>query len=133
MVVSLESMPFQKTQWNKSHINYKIKVESSLASYLYTVDILCNSGKTVNQLLFEDISSEIEIEYRASEENDEFLDNNDVSMSHIIFLYEEAKRNHLIGEISRNLHLELKGLVAQQCIEIKHEIQSMYEIIMGKQ
>ena len=40
------------------------------------------------------------------EENDELLDNNDVSMSHINFLYEEAKRNHLIDEISRNLQLD---------------------------
>ena len=48
-------------------------------------------------------------------------------MSHIDFLYEEAKRNHLIDEISRNLQLELKGLVAQQYTEIKHEIMSMYD------
>ena len=40
------------------------------------------------------------------EENDELLDNNDVSMLHINFLYEEAKRNHLIDEISRNLQLD---------------------------
>ena len=50
------------------------------------------------------MSAEIEIEYRHSEENDELLDNNDVSMSHINFLHEEGKRNHLIDEISRNLH-----------------------------
>ena len=84
----------------------------------------------------EDISAEIEIEYRTSEENDELLDNNDVSVSHINnFLYEEAKRNHLIDEISRNLQLELsrnlqlelKGLVAQQYTEIKHEVKSMYD------
>ena len=68
----------------------------------------------------EDISAEIEIEYIPSEEND-------VSMSHINFLYEEAKRNHLIDEISRNLQLELKGLVAQQYTEIKHKIKSMYD------
>ena len=48
-------------------------------------------------------------------------------MSHINFLYEEAKRNHMIGEISRNLQIELKGLVAQQYTEIKHEIKSMYD------
>ena len=62
---------------------------------LYMVDSLCNCGKTVNQLLLEDISAKIDIEYRPSEENDELLDNNDVSMSHINFLYEGAKRNHL--------------------------------------
>ena len=90
---------------------------------LYMVDALCSCGKTVNQLLLEDISAEIEIEYRPSEEND----NNDVSMSHINFLYEEAKRNHLIDEISRNLQLELKGLVAQQYTEIKHKIKSTYD------
>ena len=67
------------------------------------VDSLCNCGKTVNLLLLEDISAEIETEYRPSEENDKLLDNKDVSMSHINFLYEEAKRNHLIVEISRNL------------------------------
>ena len=49
---------------------------------LYMIDSLCNCGKTVNQLLLEDISAEIEIEYRPSEKNDELLDNNDVS-SHI--------------------------------------------------
>ena len=64
---------------------------------LYMVDSLCNCGKTVNQLLLEDISAEIE--YRPSEENDELLDNNDVFMSRIYFLYEEAKRNHFIDEI----------------------------------
>ena len=67
------------------------------------VDSLCNCGKTVNLLLLEDISAEIETECRPSEENDKLLDNKDVSMSHINFLYEEAKRNHLIVEISRNL------------------------------
>ena len=41
------------------------------------------------------------------------------------FLYQEAKRNPLTDEISRNLQLELKGLVAQQCTDIKHEIKSM--------
>ena len=90
---------------------------------LYMIDALCNCGKTVNQLLLEDISAEIEIEYRPSEEDD----NNDVSISHINFLYEEAKRNHLIDEISRNLQLELKGLVAQQYTEIKHKIKSTYD------
>ena len=77
------------------------------------VDSLCNCGKTVNLLLLEDISAEIETEYRPSEENDKLLDNNDVSMSHINFLYEEAKRNQLIDEISLKLLLELKGLVTQ--------------------
>ena len=74
---------------------------------LYMVDSLCNCGKTVNQLLLEDISAEIEIKYRPSEENDELLDNNDVSMSHLNFLYEKAKQNYLIDEISRNLQLEI--------------------------
>ena len=82
--------------------------------------------------MLEDISAEIEIEYRLSEESDEFLDNNDVSMSHTNFLYEEAKRTHLIDEISRNLQLELKGLVAQQYTKIKHEIKSMYDHNHGK-
>ena len=63
--------------------------------------------------MLEDISAEIETEYRPSEENDKLLDNNDVSMSHINFLYEEAKRNQLIDEISLKLLLELKGLVTQ--------------------
>ena len=58
---------------------------------LYMVDSLCNCGKTVNQLLLEDMSPEIEIEYRPSQENDKLLDNNDVSMSHINLLCEEAK------------------------------------------
>ena len=91
------------------------------------VDSLCNCRKTVKQLLFQDISAEIEIEYRPSEENYELLDNNDVSISHINFLYEKAKRNYLIDEISRNLQLQLKGLVAQQYTKIKHEIESMYD------
>ena len=90
---------------------------------LYMVNSLCNCGKIVNRLLLEDISAEIEIEYRPSEEND----NNDVSMSRINFLYEEAKRNHLIDEISRNLQLKLKGLVAQKYTEIKHKIKSTYD------
>ena len=96
---------------------------------LYMVDSSCNCGKTVNQLLLEDISAEIEIEieYRPSEENDELLDNNDVLMSHINFLYEEVKRNNLVYEILRNLQLELKGLVAQQYTVIKYEIKSMYD------
>ena len=75
---------------------------------LYMADSLCDCGKTVNQLLLEDISADIQIEHRTSEENDELLDNNAVSMSHINFLYEEAKRNHLIHEISRNLQFKLK-------------------------
>ena len=94
---------------------------------LYMVNSLCNCGKIVNRLLLEDISAEIEIEYRPSEGNDELLNNNDVSMSHINFLYDEAKRNHLIDEISRNLQLKLKGLVAQQYTEIKHKIKSTYD------
>ena len=94
---------------------------------LYMVDSSCNCGNTVNQLLLEDISAEIEIEDRPSEENDELLDNIGFSMSHKNFLNEEAKRNHLTHEISRDLQLELKGLVAQQYIEIKHEIKSMYD------
>ena len=48
------------------------------------VDSLCNCGKTGNPLLLEDKS--VEIEYRPSEENDELLDNNDISMPHINFL-----------------------------------------------
>ena len=91
------------------------------------VDSSCNCGKTVNQLLLEDISAETEIECRPSEENDELLDNNDVLVSHINFLYEEVKRNNLIYEISRNLQLELKGLVAQQYTVIKYEIKCMYD------
>ena len=47
-------------------------------------------------------------------------------MSHINFLYEETKRNHLIDEISRNLQLELKGLAAQYT-EIKHKIKSTHD------
>ena len=97
---------------------------------LYMVNSLCNCGKIVNQLLLEDISAEIELEYRPSEENDELLDSNDVSMSHIKFLYDEAKINHLIDEISRNLQLEclqLKVLVAQQYTKIKHKIKSAYD------
>ena len=94
---------------------------------LYMVDSLYNSGKTFNQLLLEDISAEIEIEYRPSEENDELLDNNDVSISPKNFLYEEAERNLSIDEISKNLQVKLKGLVAQQYTEIKHKIKSMYD------
>ena len=94
---------------------------------LCIVDSLCNCGKTVNHLLLEDISAEIEVEYRPSEGNDELFHNNNFSMSHIKFLYEEAKRNHLIDEFSRNLQLQLKGLVTQQYTEIKHEIKSMYD------
>ena len=48
-------------------------------------------------------------------------------MSHTNFLYEEAKRNNLIDEISRHLQIELDGLVAQQYTERKHEIKSMYD------
>ena len=101
-------------------------IKSSNVS-LYMVDSLCNSGKTFNQLLLEDISAEIEIEYRPSEENDELLDNNDVSISPKNFLYEEAERNLSIDEISKNLQVKLKGLVAQQYTEIKHKIKSMYD------
>ena len=77
--------------------------------------------------MLEDISAEIEIEYRPSEENDELLDNNDVSISPKNFLYEEAERNLSIDEISKNLQVKLKGLVAQQYTEIKHKIKSMYD------
>ena len=83
------------------------------------VDSLCNCGKTGNPLLLEDKS--VEIEYRPSEENDELLDNNDISMPHINFLYKKVKRNHLINEISRNRQLELNGLVGQQYTEIKQK------------
>ena len=69
------------------------------------------------------------MEYKP-EENDKLLDSNDVSIPHINFLYEKTKRNHLIDEISRNLQLELKGLVAQQYIEIRREITYL---TMGKQ
>lgn len=61
--------------------------------------------KTVNHLLLEGILAEIEIKYRPFKENDELLDNIDVSISQIEskesknFLYEEAKQNHLIDEI----------------------------------
>ena len=48
-------------------------------------------------------------------------------MSHLNFFYEEAKRSHLIDEISRNLQIELKGLVAQQYTEIKHKTKSTYD------
>ena len=99
---------------------------------LYMADSLFNCGKTVNQLLLEDISAEIEIEYRPSEEDGKLLDNNDVSMSHTNFPYEEAKRNQLIDEISRDIQLELKGLVAQQYTKIKHEIKSMYDNYHGE-
>ena len=44
-------------------------------------------------------------------------------MSHINLLCEEAKQSHLIAETSRNL--QLKGLVARQNTDIKHEIKSM--------
>ena len=44
------------------------------------VDFLCNRGKTVNHLLLEDISAEMEIEYSPADANDEILDNNNVSM-----------------------------------------------------
>ena len=46
---------------------------------------------------------------------------------HANFLYEEAKRNCMIDEISRNLQLRLKGLVAQQYTKIKHKIKSTYD------
>ena len=53
-------------------------------------------------------------------------------MSHTNFLYEEAKRNHFINEILRNLQLELKGLVAQQYTGIKHKIKSTYDKNYGE-
>ena len=111
-------------------VTHKIQDKSGITPCnvsLYMVDSLCNCGETVNQLLLEDISTEIEAEYRPSEDNDELLDNNDVSMSHINFLYEEAKRKHLIDEISRNLQYELKGLAAQQYTKVKHEVKSIYD------
>ena len=49
-------------------------------------------------------------------------------MSHINFLHEGAKRNHLINEISRNLKLE----PAQQSTKIKHKIKPMYDNNHGK-
>ena len=116
-------------------VTYKIQDKGGIKPCnisLYMVNSLCSCRKTFNQLLLEDISAEIEIEYRPSEENDEHLDNNDVSYSHINFLYEEAKRNHLIDEISRNLQLELKAIVAEQYTEIKHEIKPMYNNNQGE-
>ena len=61
------------------------------------IDFLCNCGKTVSQVLLEDLSAGIEIQYKASEEIDELLDNNDndKSMSQMNFLYKEAKPNLL--------------------------------------
>ena len=53
-------------------------------------------------------------------------------MPHINFLYKKVKRNHLINEISRNLQLELKDLVAQQYAEIKHKVKSIMIKIMEK-
>ena len=63
-------------------VTYKIQDKGGIKRCnvsLYMIDSLFNCGKTVNQLLLEDISAEIEIEYRPSEKNDELLDNNDVS------------------------------------------------------
>ena len=48
-------------------------------------------------------------------------------MPHINFLFEEAKWNHLIDEISSNLKLEVMGLAALQYTKIKHEIKYMYD------
>ena len=110
-------------------VTHKIQDKRGIKPYsvsLYMADSLCNCGKTVNQLLLEDISAEIEIEYRPLEENDKLLDNNDVSMP-LNVLYEEAKQNHLIDEISKNLQLEVKGLVEEQYTKINHEIKSMYD------
>ena len=53
-------------------------------------------------------------------------------MPHINFLYQKVKRNHLINEISRNLQLELKGLVAQQYTEIKQKVKSMHDKNYGE-
>ena len=39
----------------------------------------------------------------------------------------KQNEKRLIDEISKNLQLELKGLVAQQYTKIKHEIKSMYD------
>ena len=77
-------------------MRHPAKLSNILALYI--------CGKTINQLLLEDISAEIEKEYRPSEENDEFLDSNAVSMSIQTFYI----RNHLIDEISKNLQLDLK-------------------------
>ena len=79
-------------------VTHKIQDKGGIKSCnvsLYMVNSLCNCRETVNELLLEDISAEIEIEYRPSEENNELLDNNDISMSHMNFLYEEAKRKAL--------------------------------------
>ena len=46
---------------------------------------------------------------------------------HIYTFYVRKHWNHLIDETSRNLQLELKGLVAQQYTKIKQEIKSMYD------
>ena len=104
MVVFLEWISFFENTIEQvmRKIQDKGRIKSCNIS-LYMVDSLCNFEDTVKQLLWEDISAEIEIEYRPSEENDELLDNNDVSMSHMNLLYEEAKQNHLIDEISRKL------------------------------
>ena len=79
-------------------VTHKIQDKGGIKSCnvsLYMVNSLCNCRETVNELLLEDISAEIEIEYRPSEENNELLDNNDISMSRMNFLYEEAKRKAL--------------------------------------
>ena len=96
------------------------------------IDSLRSCGKTVNRLLLEDISAETEIKYRTYEKNDELLDSNDISMLHINLLQEEAKRSPLIDEISGNLQLEFKGLVAQQYTKIKHKIKFIYDNSHGE-
>ena len=58
MEVSLQWMSFQKAQWYVTHkIQYKGGIKPCNES-LYVIDSLCNCGKTVNQLLLEDISAE---------------------------------------------------------------------------
>ena len=44
----------------------------------------------------------------------------------------KQNEKRLIDEISKNLQLELNGLVAQQYTKIKHEIKSMYDKKYGE-
>ena len=60
------------------HVTRKIQDKGGIKSCnvsIYMVDSLCNCGKNVNQLLLEDVSVEIEIEYRPFEEDDELPNN----------------------------------------------------------
>ena len=69
---------------------------------------LCNYRKTVNQLLLEDITTEIAIEYRPSEKTDELLYNNDDSMSHL--KGELANTNQLLSNFrNKNSTCFLQG------------------------